>query len=306
MLVYEANLLRGYQLTWLDRSGREIGKVGNVQDQRHTSVSPDGRVAATVRRDQGIWLYDLLRGGEARFTSPPLIGTAPVWSPDGSRIAYGWGNTLYLKDASGGVKEELLLATGNEKTPSDWSRDGRYLIYTETGPKGRGDIWFLPDPLNKSGDRKPIKFQGTDAMESQGQLAPDDRWIAYVSKESGPSEVYVRPFPSGPGRWKVSGNQGQEPRWRRDGRELFYWENGSGDVRRLMAVPVQLGPDANFQAGVPQPLFEFHAISATETVNHFLYSPTADGQRFLVNVQAGDAATLNVITNWEKAALRNK
>ena len=309
ILVYENNFaFTRSQLTWLDRSGKEVGKVGSIQDQSHVALSPDGKTVATLRRNQGIWLYDVQRGGETRFTSPTLPGSPPVCSPDGNMIAFGSGKGLYLKDASGGLKEELLLENGNAKTPSDWSRDGRYLIYTETDPKNRGDIWFLPDPLNKSNDRKPVKFQGTEAMESQGQLSPDGRWLAYESTESGEDEVYVRPFPSGPGRWKISAGRvrSREPRWGHDGKELFYLEIGIPQ-QRLMAVAVQSGPRGSFQAGAPQALFEFRQIGSTPTNNSFLYSPSADGQRFLVHVQPGGAeATLNVITNWERAALGSK
>jgi eukaryotic-like serine/threonine-protein kinase len=306
ILVYETNFIRTNQLTWLDRSGKELVKVGSIQDEFHVALSPDGRTAASVRRgNQGIWLYDVQRGAETRFTSPTLPGSAPVWSPDGNLIAFGSGKGLYLEDASGGSKEELLLENGNVKTVSDWSRDGRYLIYTETDPKGQGDIWYLTDPLNKSSDRKPVKFQGTEAVESQGQLSPDGRWLAYASNESGKYEVYVRPFPFGPGRWKVSAGQGRyrEPRWRRDGKELFFLDP-QFPINWLMAVAVQSGPRGDFRAGAPQALFEFRAITQAPPGNGFLYSPSADGQRFLVRVQPGDAEpTLNVITNWEKAAL---
>jgi len=223
--------------------------------------------------------------------------------PEGNLIAFGSGKGLYLKDASGGLKEELLLENGNVKAPSDWSRDGRYLIYTETDPKGQGDIWLLPDPLNKSSERRPVKFLGTDAVESQGQLSPDGRWLAYSSNESGQSEVYVRPFPSGPGRWRVSAGQdgSVQPRWRRDGKELYFLESGNAR-NRLMAVPVQSGPRGDFQAGAPQALFEFRALTVATTINSFLYGPSADGQRFLVNVQSGVAEpTLNVMTKWERS-----
>ena len=145
-------------------------------------------------------------------------------------------------------------------------------------------------------------------MESQGQLSPDGRWLAYESTESGEDEVYVRSFPSGPGRWKVSAGRvrSREPRWGRDGKELFYLEAGIPQ-ERLMAVAVQSGPRGDFQTGAPQALFEFRQIGSTTTNNSFLYSPSADGQRFLVHVQPSDAEpTLNVITNWEKAALGGK
>jgi len=307
-LVYEANLApSGRQLTWLDRFGKELGKVGGIQGQYHVALSPDGKMAAAVRRDRQIWLYDLQRGGEARFTSPPLTGSAPVWSPDGNLIAFGSGynSALYLKDASGGSKDKVLLGSGNGKAPSDWSRDGRYLIYTESDPKSQGDIWYLLDPLAKSSKPKPVKFQGTEAKESQGQLSPDGRWLAYASDETGKQEVYVRPFPSGSGRWKVSAGRGsnREPRWRRDGKELFFLEY-TPPSGHLMAVPVQSGPLGDFRAGVAQALFEFRAIGVITAANIFLYSPSSDGQRFLVNVESREAPpTLNVVTNWEKMAL---
>jgi dipeptidyl aminopeptidase/acylaminoacyl peptidase len=315
ILAYEANLFGGgFQLTWLDRSGKELGKVGSIQTQRDVALSPDGKTVSTVRNRQGMWLYDVERSGETRFASPATSAPgAAVWSPEGNRIAFGSGNDLYLKDASGDAKEELLLANEHLKTASDWSRDGRYLIYTETERKGQGDIWYLPDPLskdplNKSSEKKPVKFQGTEAVESQGQLSPDGRWLAYVSNESGQNEVYVRPFPSGAGRWKVSaGKTGSlEPRWRRDGKELFLVEPGLPS-NRLMSVAVQTGPRGDFQAERPQALFEFHSIASSPALNMFMYSPSADGQRFLVQVQPGDAApALNLISNWEKAALAGK
>jgi len=308
ILAYESNFTPAAQLTWLDRSGKELGKVGSIVDERAIALSPDGNSMATVRRNQGIWVYDVPRGVETRFGSPTLSGNAPVWSPDGKWIAFGAGKGIYVEDASGGSKEELVLENENEKFPSDWSRDGRYLIYTEMDPKGQGDIWYLPDPLSKSSDRKPVRFQGTDAVESQGQLSPDGHWLAYVSNESGEYQVYVRPFPTGPGRWKVSasGVVAREPRWRRDGKELFYLAAQIPTIR-VMAVSVKPFSGGEFQASVPQPLFEFHSITVVPTFNNFLYAPSADGQRFLVHVQPGDAApTVNVLTNWEKAALGNK
>ena len=292
------------QLTWLDRSGKEVSRVGSVQDLRDVGLSPDGKTVATGRSQQGIWLYDVQRGGEARFTSQTHPGTAPVWSPNGSLIAFASGNGLYIRDASGGQEEKLVYENGNLKAASDWSRDGHYLIYTEVDPKDQADIWFLPDPLNKSGVKKPVKFQGTQAVESQGQLSPDGHWLAYLSNESGQEEVYVRPFPTGPGRWKVSAGHGlsREPRWRRDGKELFFVE--SGVPQRLMSVPVQSSSDRDFHVGVPQAMFEFLGNSSVPSANLFVYSPSADGQRFLVNVDASiEEPALNVIVNWEKAAL---
>jgi Tol biopolymer transport system component len=308
ILVYESNFQRESQLTWVDRSGKELSKVGVAQDERGVALAPDDNSAATVRRDQGIWVYDSRRGVGTRFTDAAISGNAPVWSPDGKWIAFGTGKRIYVQDSSGGSKEELLIENENDKEPSDWSRDGRYLIYTETDPKNQGDIWYLQDPLNRSADHKPVKFQATDAVESQAQLSPDGRWLAYISNASGEYQVYVRPFPSGPGRWKVSasGIIGREPRWQRDGKELFYLESQTPTIR-VMAAAVKPSSGSEFQTSAPQPLFEFRAISIVPTFNNFLYSPSADGQRFLVHTLPSDAVpTLNVITNWEQYVLRGK
>ena len=141
---------------------------------------------------------------------------------------------------------------------------GRALSHLHgNGTEGPGDIWYLPDPLNKSSERKPVKFQGTEATESQGQLSPDGRWLAYVSNESGQNEVYVRPFPSGAGRWKVSAGRAgsREPRWGRDGKELFFVEAGlPSNSNRLMAVSVQPGPRGDFQAALRKRCLNFAAL----------------------------------------------
>jgi Tol biopolymer transport system component len=259
------------------------------------ALSPDDRTAALARAE-GLWLLDLLRGVETRFTFPPLNGATPVWSPDGSRIAFSSGTTLYLKDATGGGEAMPRLQNENFKTVSDWSRDGG-LLYTEVDPKTKADLWILPSPL--SNDSKPSKFLATEFNESMGQFSPDGRWIAYVSDESGQDEVYVRSV-STLAKWKISERRGMQPRWRHDGKELFYME--AGPRYQWMSVPVQIGPRGVFQAGAPTPLFTRLAFTSAAPNNVFVYSPAADGQRLLVNTPA-DAfgSTLNVITNWEKA-----
>jgi dipeptidyl aminopeptidase/acylaminoacyl peptidase len=175
-------------------------------------------------------------------------------------------------------------------------------LYTENNPKTRGDIWVLADPLS-TGEHKSIEFLRTDADESQAQFSPDGRWVAYTSDESGRYEVYVRPYPPGPGKWKISVNGGDAPRWSHDGKALFYVV-GLENPRRIMAVPVRSISPSQFESGVPKPFLDFRTSTRTPVNNEFVYSPSPDGQRFLVNVYATNVEpTLNVITNWQKAAL---
>ena len=305
VLVYVANRTDEYQLTWFDRAGKEIGKLGEPVESIGLALSIDGNnVAVTRRDDQGqIWLRALSRDAETRFTFPPLSSAfAPVWSPDGTHIAFSSNSDLYRKQTGGG-EEERLLPKGNPRIPSDWSRDGRFLLYTEIDPRKQSDIWYLPDAQGKPGN--PVKFLQTDFAESQAQFSPDGNWVAYTSDESGTIEVYVRPFPDGPGKWRVSSSGGRQPRWRSDGKELFYLITGTR--QQLMAVPVRPGPAGEFTIGMPQKVFDFRAVPINFGGNLFLYSPAPGGQRFLVNVLANTAEpTLNVIVNWQNASAANQ
>jgi eukaryotic-like serine/threonine-protein kinase len=219
-------------------------------------------------------------------------------------VIYSKNNDLYLKDATGGGSETEVFRNANPKFASDWSRDGRFILYTEVDPKTLGDIWYLADPRTKDSAAKPVRYLGTSARESQAQFSPDGRWVAYFSDESGKPEVYVRPFPSGPGQWKVSTNGGREPRWSSDGKEIYYLEPGS--VNNLMAAGVRSGGKGTLEIGTPQKLFEYRGIGAVVQRNVFSYSPAAN-DRFLVSIDADTAPpTINLITNWQKLAAAAK
>ena len=303
-LVYLANLRLDIQLAWYDRSGKVMGKVGFPMPLTSVPLSPDGKTAAASRLDRAgtganqTLLLDLDRNVETRLTEARSY--SPVWSPDGARIAFynfPQGNT-YLTEVPGG-REELLVSG----SPSDWSSDGRFLLYTHIDPKNQGDIWILPDPLNKSGARKPIPYLQTYSDESQAQYSPDGHWVAYTSNESGRYEIYLRPFPtpaSGPGvKWQVSTNGGQQPRWRRDGKELFYLEFALPRLR-LMAMSVSPGPRAIAAGATPKRLFEVRSLPYVPPLNQFTYSASADGQRFLMGANADQDVrpTINVMVNW--------
>ena len=291
------------QLAWVDREGRPLESVGPPADQRDPALSPDQQRVAVGRVDAGadIWLLELARGAApSRFTFHSASDASPVWSPDGRRIVFasqrdGAGN-LYVKLSSGAGDEELLLKSAEQKWPVDWSPDGRFILYVAVGPKSAEDLWVVPaaEGGNRAQRAPPIPFVQTEFRERQGTFSPDGRWIAYTSDESGGHEVYVRPFPPSGGKWQVSTAGGFSPRWRPDGRELFY----IGLTRKMMAVEVKAA-GATFERGVPKPLFELRTLLGTMAVgNH--YAVSRDGRRFLVNSPAEEAVTtpITVVMNW--------
>jgi eukaryotic-like serine/threonine-protein kinase len=303
VLVYRAGTAEGYQLTWYDRQGKILGTAGEPANLFfNVNLSPDGTHAAVSRLDaQGlvIWSIAFSRGTSARFTFGSAGAQYPVWSPDGNRIIFASnreGNfNLYQKLASGAKDEELLLKSNEDKYPTSWSRDGRFLLYTTVGPQQKTDLWVLP----LEGDKKPFRFVGPEFNQRVGHFSPDGRWVAYVSDESGRDEVYVRPFSSSPGgasgsgKWLISKNGGTTPRWRGDGRELYY----SGLDGKLMSVEVTTNP--NFEVGSPKILFQAPLVS-TAAAPFSAWDLTADGKRFLFAAPTARSAQapFTVVLNW--------
>ena len=296
------------RMVWFDRGGREVGTVGETRNLDMMSISPDGRRVAVGVADNKegashLWIEDFGGQPPLRFTYHPGAEFAPVWSRDGRQIVFaqdpGNGSVrLRLKRVGDtGDGEDLLAPTGFQ-VPHDWSSDGRFLVYTDEDPKTHSDIWILP----MAGDRKPIPFLKTSFEESDARLSPDARSIAYVSDESGRLEVYVASFPAGGGRRRVSLEGGSQPRWRRDGRELFFL----GADARIMSVPVQAGDPMD--VGTPVPLFR----SPTATSNRSElaiwndYDVSPDGQRFLIRVDliSRDTMPLTVALGWTAGIAR--
>jgi len=243
-----------------------------------------------IKLNSNLWVFDLKLGSGTRLTFNAGNDRDPVWSPDGKRIAFGSNRRgpadLYVKPADGSADEVLLLKSDEDKRPTSWSRDGRYLLYFNISPQTREDLWVLP----LEGDRTPIPLLRTEFRERQGRFSADGRWIAYQSNESGMDEIYVRPFSpratsSSGGKWLVSKGGGALPRWRADGKELYY----SSQVD-LMAVEITAG--AAIRPGVPRKLF-------TEPLNTW-FDISSDG-RFLFSAQ--EAANLQspmmVVLNWQ-------
>ena len=295
------------QLAWFDREGRPLGPVGPLGDHRDPALSPDQQRVAFSRHDAGtadIWLLELARGAASRFTFHPALDSSSVWSPDGRRIVFasqrdGPGN-LYVKLASGAGGEELLLKSAEQMWPVDWSSDGRFVLYVSVGPKSAEDLWVLPAAEGGAGPegapRKPVPFAQTQFRERQGAFSPDGRWIAYISDESGRGEVYVQASPGAAsgasGKWQVSTTSGANPRWRPDGKELFYIAG-----RKMMTVDVKTA-GSSFERGVPRPLFDVRTVFTPAVGNHFAVSQ--DGRRFLINGPAEETAVtpITVVMNW--------
>jgi eukaryotic-like serine/threonine-protein kinase len=296
------------QLTWFDRNGGQAGVVGQpgslapLESQNvfgNFDISPDGKKVALTRMvsvgqpASDIWLHELERHSESRFTFKGF-NFAPVWSPDGSSIAYGHDQAVYQKHTRGTGQEELLVKGDNILVPNSWSPDGRFLILM-TLAAGNPDLLVMP----LKGDRKPEPFLASEFLETQGKFSPDGKWIAYNSNESGRLEVYVEPFPRRPGaegKWKVSTDGGENPNWRSDGKELFYLDPGG----RLFAVPVQnSGPKSGFAMGTPTVLFDMRLSGDDRRQPGYRVAP--DGKRFLVNVirERGADSALMLVTNWQ-------
>jgi len=292
------------QLTWHDRTGKILENVGPPDVHGAWSLSPDAKFlvkAKYVNSLTNLWIRDLSRNVESRLTYQ--YANTSVWARDGKSLVYSGGDvsqgSLFIKPLSGENNETPLVPTRGLKTPFDWSRDGKYFLYSELGETTRADIWIVEDPTGQQ-IRRP--FINGPYDEFQAQFSPDDRWVAYTSTESGVREVYVRPFPNGTSKWKVSTAGGQFPRWRRDGKELFFLSLDN----HLHAVEItgQPGNEATFQTSPPKELF---LTNAPGTGSHGLnadYVVSADGQKFLIDHPTSNPpeAPLRVITNWVPAA----
>jgi serine/threonine protein kinase len=306
MLAYAAAILRLGRLTWFDRAGNSLGSVGPEGDYPDFRLSPNGDTLAVSLADPklwnpDVWLIDLTRSSQSRITFGPALNASSVWSPDGTRILFrtnrNGATEFYEKSAGGGGKEdpvlteETQLAAGIESpnlVPSDWSPDGRYVIASVPDKTTGDDLWLVPF----GNDRKPVKFLGAPSDQMHGNFSPDGRFVAYTSNESGRFQAYVQTFPLTDRKWQVSTDGGYEPRWRGDGREIYYLS----DDRKLMAVSVGAGPSFD----VPKVLFQTRvAEGVTSRRTH--YVPSRDGRRFLINTQTSDSPPnpITVVFNWQ-------
>lgn len=278
-------------LVWFDRKGSRLDTEPTLQDAEEPSISADGGRVAVSRwsgTSKDVWLLDLMRGN-TRVTSHSSTNLMPVWSPDGTSILFASSrdgpSDLYRTDASGTGTDQSIVRSSLVKHPTDWSESAGVIVYESNDPKTSWDLWTAP-----VGRGTPAPFLQTEFAEGHGRLSPDGRWMAYVSNESGANEVFIRPYPTSGGKVKVSTAGGGQPRWRRDGNELFYLTPDA----TLMSVSVQRG--TVLRTSSPKALF-------TTRVSHngeWAYDVTPDGQRFVFSVPMSDSppAPIQIVLNW--------
>lgn len=301
-LVYQTGSANVSQLVWFDRTGKQIGVLGDQADYGDVELSPDGARTAVSFRDparntRDIWLYDVARDLRTRLTFDAADELPLIWSPDGTRVVFNSRRKgkldLYQKSSNGTGTEDVLLEDSLVKWPLDWSDDGQFILYasdTSTRDTG-GDLWVLP----LGGDRKPYVFLQTPFSEGWARFSPDGRWVAYRSDESGRNEVYVAPFSRSGGtlggKWQISTGGGDLPRWRRDGKEMFYLALDD----RLMSVAIDT-TGVGFEVGAVRPLFETRAKRGLR----YSYDVSADGEYFLINttLEAAEGPITTLVVNW--------
>ena len=292
VLAYRSEAVESGSLVWFDRTGKRLEALG---PPGHFEISPDDkRVAVGRSESRDIWLHDLSRKTASRFTFGGAEST-PTWSPDGERIGFVSARKprleMYQKSSSGAGQEELIAMAEEGMQHTHWSPDGRYLAYDGPGEKTAYDIWVIPMSPG-AGARKPEPVLKTEFNETQPQFSPDGTWLAYISDETGRYEVYIQGFPEKRGKWKISTDGGAQPRWRRDGKELYYL---AADAR-LMAVEMKIAGRAP-EAGFPKPLFDAPQ-RGNDTTSHF--DVTSDGQRYLIRAPSGESRSspVTVVVNW--------
>jgi eukaryotic-like serine/threonine-protein kinase len=310
ILVYQTGGAVKRQVLSLDPTGKQLGQVGNNTNALYIQLSPDGRrLAETLYDDQSksgdIWLVDLARGVQTRFTFDPKDDDTPVFSPDGSRIVFASNRKgqydLYVKDASGAGTPQALFETKEDKYPTDWSRDGKYIAFTQVTSAGKSgvDLWILP----LFGDKKPFPFLQTDFAEADGVFSPDGHWLAYESNESGKVEVYIAPFNGNTGltgggsavqggKWQVSQGGGTLPAWSRDGKCLYFLSPDN----QLMQAEINAKGSA-VEVGVPRTVFQ--ALFASVGAGARTYDVAPDAKHiYILGTKETASVPITLVADW--------
>ena len=300
-LIYNASVGAALStLAWMDRSGKQLGQIGEPAIMCNPTLSPDGsRVAVDISDPKAnnvdIWIESTTGAGNSRFTFDPSEEVDGVWSRDGKMLAYRLGDasgaTLCLKPATGLEREKkrftIPSSSMDDVVPNSWSVDDQHVLFTRQTSLG-SHLELLP-----VAGGEPTRFLSSAGNETNGQISPDGKWVAYASDESGNWEIYVTSFPGAAGKWQVSRGGGEEPRWRGDGKEVFYIAPSGV----LMAVPVNGA--SIFATGTPAALFQIHGRAAISSSDVFTYDVAKDGKRFLVNryVKPEHVPPLTILVN---------
>jgi eukaryotic-like serine/threonine-protein kinase len=290
-LAYETAISQEAQLAVFDRSGKQLRAIGPSAVYGSFQVAPDEKKVATTRYDPttgsyDVWVLDTARDIFSRLTVNPANDLNPVWSRDGRDVVFqsdrGGMYNLYQKSASGATDEALVLKSEYDKSPSDFSPDGRYLLYSSNGPKHAGEVWMMP----LFGDRQPVPLVQSQAEERDAHVSPDGKWMAYVSNESGRYEVYATSFPKPGETMQISNRGGGFPRWRQDGKELFY----ISEDNKVSAVALR--KSRSFEPGPPHLLFPTSPQTG--------FAVLENGKKFLLTLLNANVGTrpIRVVINW--------
>jgi Tol biopolymer transport system component len=306
-LVYQNGIKRfGSKLSWWSRTGKKLSSLnGDAEISLQMRLSPDGERVAISQPTAGgltsdIWIGETTHESWARFTFDAATDNYPIWSPDGRRILFSSDRNglfdLFQRTSNGEGSDEVLFRSRESKTPSDWSQDGQFIAYTVNYPADNNyDVWILPMRSSPPGnERKPFPFLHTNSRELRATFSPDGRWIAYQSDESGRDEIYIRPFPGPGGKWQVSIAGGTRPRWRGDGKEIFF----VGTDFRIMSANVTAGV-STVQIDSVKPLFDM-GYAPTGSPIRDLYDVSRDGQHFLMDSPEANEVSipLTLVINW--------
>jgi eukaryotic-like serine/threonine-protein kinase len=286
------------QLTWCDRQGKVVSSLGEPGSTGGFAISPDGSAIALSRREVGndlpdLWIYKAATGTPTRLTFDGKSNIDPVWSPDGSKIAFASGRegavTVYEKAVNGvGQVEALDEQLANFRIPTDWSDHGRYLIEVAiVDAKSKYSVWVLPLGAEAGGSRKSFPYLIGGFNYGAAKLSPNGKWLAYDSDETGRYEVYVQTFPKPGGKWEVSTQGGEYPVWSHDGDELYFL----GADGRLMVATVKTGADGSFEATAPKALFQTHTEERP-------FAVSKDGHFLIATPVSQSGAPISVIVNW--------
>jgi serine/threonine protein kinase len=290
------------ELALFSPAGKKLRSFGQPEVFVVAKLSSDGKTIAmdlyeVTARNADVWLYDVVRSVKTRFTFDGNVDAYPIWSPDGKKIIFSSNRKghydLYEKMSNGAEDEHVLYESVETKHATDWSVDGKYLLFNSTNNlDSKSNIYYIP----MTGEKKPVALIATEFNEMNASFSPDARWVAYQSNESGRNEVYVRPFPGPGAKWQVSANGGGAPRWKNNGKEIFYVANG-----KLIEADVN-GTGSNFVVGNVREYFDPATVGGINVGNGILKDISPDGQSILLSISKGmiTTAPLTLVVNWDE------